>query len=413
MNKIELLAPAGNLEKLKTAIIYGADAVYLGGQTFGLRSYAENFNLADMNEGVAFAHRRGKKAYLTINIIPHNSDLDALPQYINNISGIGFDGVILSDPGIFVTVKKMLPDMEIHLSTQANNTNWASANFWHGQGIKRIILARELSLEEIREIRLKTPGTLDLEVFVHGSMCISYSGRCLLSSYMTGRDSNRGLCTHPCRWKYHLMEETRPGQYMPVIEDDRGTYIFNSKDLCLIEHIPEIIESGVSSIKIEGRIKSSYYTATVVKAYRQVLDSYYSSKEKYKFEPYWRDEIEKASNREFTTGFYSGKTGGNDQRYESGAYISEYDFVGIIKSYDRVTGLAEVEQRNKMQIGDVVEIFSPDGRHNTQTIMKMYDADMFPIDAAPHPQMTVYMPLEYEAAEYSMIRREKLDNKQG
>ncbi|MDD4189448.1 MAG: U32 family peptidase, partial [Eubacteriales bacterium] len=410
MDKIELLAPAGNLEKLKTAVIYGADAVYLGGETFGLRSYAENFTFAQMDEGVAFAHARGKKAYLTINIIPHNSDLDALPQYISNISDICFDGIILSDPGILTIVRKMLPGMEIHLSTQANNTNWASASFWHEQGIKRIILARELSLEEIREIRSKTPGTLDLEMFVHGSMCISYSGRCLLSSYMTGRDSNRGLCTHPCRWKYHLMEETRPGQYMPVFEDERGTYILNSKDLCLIGHIPEIIEAGVRSIKIEGRIKSSYYAATVVKAYRNVIDSYYSCKGKYKFEPYWREEIGKASNREFTTGFYSGKTEGSDQRYESGAYISEYDFVGIVKSYDRIKGLAEVEQRNKMQIGDIVEIFSPAGKHHTQTISKMYDSDMFPIDAAPHPQMTVYMALENEAAEYSMIRRERLDN---
>lgn len=413
MDKVELLAPAGNLEKLKIAIVYGADAVYLGGEAFGLRSYADNFSFADMNEGVGFAHLRGRKAYLTINIIPHNSDLEALPEYLANVSGIGFDGIILSDPGILTTVRKMLPDMEIHLSTQANNTNWASAVFWHEQGVKRIILARELSLEEIKEIRMKTPKSLDLEMFVHGSMCISYSGRCLLSSYMTGRDSNRGLCTHPCRWRYHLMEETRPGQYMPVYEDDRGTYIFNSKDLCLIEHLPEIIGSGIKSIKIEGRIKSSYYVATVVKAYRKELDSYYTGKENYKSDAYWRSEIEKASNREFTSGFYCGKTGGSDQRYESGDYINKYDFVGIVKSYDRVTGLAEVEQRNKMQTGDIVQIFSPEGRHETQTITKMYDSDMFPIDSAPHPQMTVYISLEHEVAEYSIIRREKLDKKQG
>ncbi len=406
MNKrIELLAPAGSLEKLKMAIIYGADAVYMGGEAYGLRAFAENFTLDEMKEGIDFAHSRGKRVYLTMNIIPHNEDLKGMPEYVHYVSELGVDAIIISDPGVFSIVKEANPDMEIHLSTQANNTNWKSALFWHRLGVKRIILARELSLEEISEIREKTPEDLELEVFIHGAMCISYSGRCLLSSYMAGRDSNRGQCAHPCRWKYYLVEEKRPGEYMPVYENERGTFIFNSRDLCMIEHIPEIIESGVTGLKIEGRMKSSYYVATVVKAYREAIDKYLENPEGYRFNPGWLEEVSKVSHREFTTGFYFGKPGPKDQIYNSSSYIRGYDFVGVVKAYDRETGIATVEQRNRMFAGDTVEVVPPEGEYFIQKISWMKNEEGEDIDVAPHPQMTVYMPVEREVPEYTMLRR--------
>ncbi|NSW92351.1 MAG: U32 family peptidase [Firmicutes bacterium] len=405
MKKVELLAPAGNPEKLKMAITYGADAVYLGGYEYGLRAYADNFSFEDMEKGIEFAHSKGKKVYITMNIIPHNEDIEGMEEYIKQICRLEADAIILSDPGVYMVVRETAPGMKIHLSTQANNTNWKSAKFWYEQGIKRIILARELSLKEIAEIKEKVPEDLELEVFVHGAMCISYSGRCLLSNYMAGRDSNRGLCAHPCRWKYFLMEEKRPGQYMPVYENERGTFIFNSKDLCMIEHIPQVIATGVTSLKIEGRMKSSYYVATVVKAYREVIDAYYTDPEGYKFDPLWLEEISKASHREYTTGFYFKKPGSEDQVYNTSTYVREYDFVGLVLEYDKTTGIAKVEQRNRMFVGDEVEVVRPKGRYFKQKITSMKNEEGEYIDNAPHPQMIVYIPMKQEVEEYTILRR--------
>lgn len=407
LKKVELIAPAGNLEKLKMAIIYGADAVYLGGNEYGLRAYAGNFTLEEMKEGIEFAHSMGKKAYVTMNIIPHNEDFEGMEEYIREISRLQADAIIISDPGVYMLVKQTAPEMKIHLSTQANNTNWRSARFWYEHGIKRIILSRELSLKEIEEIRGKVPEGLELEIFVHGAMCISYSGRCLLSNYMANRDANRGLCSHPCRWKYFLMEEKRPGQYMPVYEDDRGTFIFNSKDLCMIQHIPDIISAGVDSLKIEGRMKSSYYAATTIKAYREAIDAYYEDPEKYEFNPMWLEEISKASHREYTTGFYFKKPGCEDQVYNTATYVREYDFIGIVLEYDKETGIARVEQRNRMCAGDEIEVMNPMGRYFKQKIKSMKNEEGELIENAPHPRMIVYMPMERETEKYAMLRRKK------
>ncbi len=293
MNKIELLAPAGDLQKLKFAIIYGADAVYIGGQIFGLRAAARNFTYDQMKEGVEFAHARGKKVFLVMNIIPHNEDLDALETYIEEVKSIGFDAIILSDPGTLMFVKEHMPDMEVHLSTQANNTNYMSAKFWQSQGVKRVILARELSLKEIKDTTEKVPD-LEFEAFMHGAMCISYSGRCLLSNYMVNKDANRGECKHACRWEYVLMEKKRDGEFYPVVEDETGTYFFNSKDLCMIENIPDLIESGLASLKIEGRMKSLYYVANIVRVYRKAIDEYYKDPENFKYDPQWLEENRKS-----------------------------------------------------------------------------------------------------------------------
>lgn len=405
MKKVELLAPAGSLEKLKMAVLYGADAVYLGGEEFGLRAYAENFSMDDMKAGIDFAHSKGKKVYVTMNIFPHNEDLKKMPDYIEEIKKLNADAVILSDPGVFTMVREIAPDMDIHISTQANNTNWMSARFWYDHGAKRIVLARELSLSEIKEIRQQIPDDLELEIFVHGAMCISYSGRCLLSNYMAGRDSNRGQCAHPCRWKYHLVEEKRPGEYIPVVENERGTFIFNSKDLCMIEYLPQIIESGVTSLKIEGRMKSSFYVATIVKAYRDALDSYYEMGENYKFNPKWLEELSKASHREYSTGFYFGKPSSKGQIYHTSSYIRDYDFVGVVTAYDKATGIATVEQRNRMFKGEEIEVVPPQGEYFVQKIESMKNIDGEEIEVAPHPQMTVFMPMEKDVVEYTMLRR--------
>ena len=362
MEKVELLAPAGDLEKLKVALLYGADAVYIGGQTFGLRASARNFTIEDMKTGIAFAHDLGKKVYVTLNIIPHNNDLVELPNYLEELKDLGIDALILSDPGTLSCVKEHLPEMEIHLSTQANTTNYMSAGFWYKQGIKRIILARELSFVEIGEIVKNTPEELEFESFVHGAMCISYSGRCLLSNYMSGRDANKGECAHPCRWKYHLVEEKRPGEYMPVVEDENGTYFFNSKDLCMIQFIPELIQSGLHSFKIEGRMKSVYYVAAIVRSYRKAIDSYYELGDRYQFKAEWLEDIKKASHREFTTGFYLDKPGFEEQLYTNSSYIREYDFLGLVLDYDDNTSMATVEQRNRIFKNDKVEIRSEERR---------------------------------------------------
>ncbi|MHB8063587.1 MAG: peptidase U32 family protein [Ruminiclostridium sp.] len=405
MKKVELLAPAGNLEKLKMAILYGADAVYIGGQRFGLRASADNFSVEDMQQGLKFAHERKCKLYVTVNIIPHNEDLVGLPEYIKQLDELGVDAVIVSDPGIFSIVRKVAPDMEIHISTQANNTNYMSASFWYELGAKRVVVARELSIDEIKEIGDKTPEALDIEAFIHGAMCISYSGRCLLSNYMAGRDSNMGACSHPFCCKYQLVEEKRPGEYYPVYEDERGTYIFNSKDLCMIAHIPQLVESGIFSFKIEGRMKSSFYVATVVSAYRKAIDAYMSDPENYKFDSEWLSELSKASHREYTTGFYFNKTTGEDQIYNTSSYIREYDFVGLVLEYNSETKIAKIEQRNRMIVGDEIEVMSPHQDYFVQTIESMENEDKESIRTAPHAQMLVYMPMQQEVAPFTLIRR--------
>lgn len=406
MRKVELLAPAGNLEKLKMAVLYGADAVYFAGKQYGLRAGAGNFSLDDMEEGVKFAHRHNVKAYLTVNIIPHNRHLKGLDGFLRKAAMTGIDGIILSDPGVFSIVREVLPQVDIHISTQANTVNFMSALFWHQQGAKRIILARELSLDEIKDIREKTPPNLELEAFVHGAMCISYSGRCLLSSYMANRDSNLGDCAHPCRWKYYLMEEKRPGQFYPVFEDEEGTYIFNSKDLCMIEYIPEIIESGVSSLKIEGRMKSAYYVATVVKAYREAIDTWYRDPEEYRANRHkWLREIRKVSHREFTTGFYFDRPTREDHIYDRSSYVREYAFVGLVLDYDAQTGIATVEQRNRMFVGDRVEVVGPGRDFFNQEIKWMKDEEGNMIDVAPHPQQIVRMPMDKPVKPFDMLRK--------
>jgi putative protease len=409
MNRPELLAPAGNLEKLKMAIIYGADAVYIGGEKYGLRAAAGNFTIEEIKEGVVFAHEKGKKIYVTVNIIPHNEDLEGLPEYLEELEAAGVDGLIVSDPSVIMTAKEVVPDMELHLSTQASNTNYKSALFWHKQGISRIVLARERSFEEIREIISKSPETLEYEVFVHGAMCISYSGRCLLSNYMVGRDANRGECAQPCRYKYYLVEEKRPGQYMPVDEDERGTYIFNSRDLCMIEHIPELVQSGVKSLKIEGRMKSSYYVASVVRAYRLALDSFMNNPEGYSFNKEWLDELSKASHREFGTGFYFGKPDSTGQIYKSSAYVRDYAFVGLVLDYDSSTGIATIEQRNRMLVGDEIEVIGPHRQLFAQEIEKMWNDEGEEISAAPHPQQIITMKMKKPVEKHDILRRERKD----
>lgn len=384
-NRIEILAPAGNLEKLKTAIDFGADAVYLGGSKLNLRAFADNFNNEEIKEGVEYAHERNKKVYVVLNVFPHNSDLVGLEKYLIDLYSLNIDGIIVSDPSIIITAKEVVPDLEIHLSTQANNVNWKTAKYWHEQGIKRIVLARELSLGEISEIRDKIPETCELEAFVHGSMCMSYSGRCVMSNYMTGRDANRGACSQACRYKYYLVEEKRPGEYFPIIEDDKGTYIMNSKDLCMIEHIDKVIEAGVFSLKIEGRMKSSYYVAAVVKAYRQAVDAYLKDPENYKFNPEWMDSLMKVSHRDYHTGFFFGKTG--EQIYETASYIRTADIVGIVKDYDEETKIATIEQRNKLYDNDEVEILRPEGPAFNVKLSDMREENGTKIDSAPRAQM--------------------------
>lgn len=406
MKKVELLAPAGSLEKLRYALTYGADAVYIGGKRLGLRASADNFTIEQMIEGVEFAHKLGKKVYLTLNVFAHNEDFTGIEAYIKEAASTGIDAVLISDPGILSIVKEVAPELEIHWSTQSNNTNYRSAAFWHSLGVKRVVLARELSMNEIREIRSKTPENLDFECFVHGAMCISYSGRCLLSNYMAHRDANHGECAHACRWKYNLVEEKRPGEYMPVYEDERGTYIFNSKDLCMIGHIKELIEAGVYSFKIEGRMKSAYYVATVVKAYRDAIDAYYKDPENYAYDPAYLAEVNKASHREYTTGFFFSKPGSDDQKYENSSYIREYDFIGVVLEYDKRTGIAKIEQRNRMFKGDLIEVVNPQGPFFTQGITSMKNEENKEIDVAPNAQMIVYMPMEKEVVPYTILRKE-------
>lgn len=407
MKKPELLAPAGDLEKLKIAVKYGADAVYFGGEAFSLRAGAGNLTYAEMEEGITFAHERNVKCYLTINIFAHNRDIEPLTEYLKKISRLDIDAFIVSDPGIISMIQTIIPDAEIHLSTQANMTNYMTARFWHQMGIKRIVLARELGFDEIRQLRENTPENLEYEAFIHGAMCISYSGRCLLSNFMIERDANQGMCAHPCRWKYALVEEQRPGLYYPVEEDERGTYILNSRDLCMIEHIPELVQSGICSLKIEGRMKSIFYVATIISTYRKAIDAYCENPEGYVFDERWMDEVKKVSHREFTTGFYFHNPTNKDQNYQTSAYTREYTFTGLVRSYDPKTGYAIVEQRNKMVVGDEIEIFGPGSNYFVQTLTEMYNEEGEPIEAAPHPQQILKIKLNGPAGPDFMVRKKK------
>lgn len=400
--KVELLAPAGNLEKLKMAVQYGADAVYLAGKQFGLRTASDNFSLDEMREGVSYAHAHGKKAYLTMNIIAHNDSIEQVEPFVLEAAETGIDGVIVSDPGIFTIIRKIRPDLPIHISTQTSTTNYQTVAFWHQLGAKRIVLARELSLKEIQEIRQRVPD-VELEVFVHGAMCISYSGRCLLSNYMAGRDANQGDCAHPCRWRYRLVEEKRPGKYYPIEEDSTGTFIFNSKDLCLLPYLPELIQSGVSSLKIEGRVKSSFYVATVVKAYREAVDAWYSGN--WQDASPWLEEVGTVSNRDFTTGFLFGKPGPEAHNYATSSYIRRYDFIGLVTGYDEHSGRLVVEQRNHFRTGESIEVLPPKGSVVRLTLGEMYDEEGNRIDAAPHPQMKVFLAGLPPFPENSILRR--------
>lgn len=407
--KIELLAPAGDLEKLKIAVIYGADAVYFGGEMFSLRAGAGNMTLDEMKEGVEFAHARGVRCYLTVNIFAHNEDIEPLTSYLQQLRDrkINIDAFLISDPGILDLLREILPEAEIHLSTQANMTNYRTANFWYRQGVKRIVLARELTFEEIREIRQRIPEDMELEAFVHGAMCISYSGRCLLSNFMIERDANRGACAHPCRWKYTLMEEQRPGEYYPVEEDERGTYILNSRDLCMIRHIPQLAEAGIVSAKIEGRMKSIFYVATLVSAYRRAIDAWHADPQHYVFREEWMTEMKKASHREFTTGFYFNQPTNKDQNYQTSAYTRDYTFTGLVLDYDQETRMATVEQRNKMVVGDEIEVMGPGRDFFIQTLTEMYDEEGNPLDSAPHPQQILRIRMDHPASPYDMLRKKR------
>ena len=404
IKKPELLAPAGNMEKLKMALLYGADAVYLGGKQFGLRAFGGNFSNEELKEAVEFAHNLNKKVYVTVNIFPHNSDIEMLPEYLAFLNTTGADALLVADIGLFMLAKKYAPDIELHISTQANNTNWATVDAWHNMGASRVVLARELSKDEIGVIRQKC--SVELEMFVHGAMCISYSGRCLLSNYMTGRDSNRGSCAQPCRWKYSLVEEKRPGQYFPIEEDERGTFIFNSKDMCLLPYLPDVIESGVDSLKIEGRMKSVHYAASVVKAYRMAIDSYFENPEAFAVKDEWLEELEKVSHRSYTTGFYYGKPTEKDQIYTSSSYIQTSDFVGLVLDYDEATGFATVEQRNNMKLGQEIEVFQPQLPGYRQLLGEMYNHEGEAIEVAPHPQQIVKIRMEAPVEPYAILRRD-------
>lgn len=403
MKPIELLAPAGDLEKLKIAIEYGADAVYCAGEEFGLRASAKNMSKEELALGVDFAHSRGKKVYLTINIYAHNDDLKSLDSYLDEISMIPFDAYVISDPGIFDWFHSKYPEAEIHLSTQANTTNYLAANFWHKQGVKRIVLARELSIAEISKLRKETPDSLELEAFVHGAMCISYSGRCLLSNFMTGRDANKGECTHPCRWKYSLVEEKRPDESFPIIEDSNGTYIMNSKDLCMILHIKDLIDAGIHSFKIEGRSKSIFYVASVINAYRKAIDAYQKGIEPDSSQSSWLTEVGRASHREFTTGFYYGKADQYTQNYETSQYTRDYTFLGVVLEYDTNSGFALVEQRNKINLQDEIEVFGPDHTLFTQRVEELTDEEGNPISSAPHPKQLVKIKMQQPVSQNFMV----------
>ena len=404
--KPELLIPAGSLEVLKVAVLYGADAVYIGGDMYGLRAKAKNFSIEQMKEGIDFAHEHGKKVYVTANITAHNNDLAGVREYFEQLKEIKPDGLIISDPGVFMIAKEVCPEIDKHVSTQANNVNYDTFNFWHSLGATRVVTARELSMKEIKEIRANIPDELEIETFIHGAMCISYSGRCLLSNYFTGRDANLGACTHPCRWKYYVVEEQRPGEYLPVFENERGTYIFNSKDLCMIEHIPDLVDAGIDSYKIEGRMKTALYVANVARIYRQAIDDYFENPAKYEENiPYYKAEIEKGTYRQFTTGFFYNKPTHETQIYDSNTYVKNYTYLGMIQDKNEA-GLYGFTQKNKFSAGDVIEIMKPTGEVIEAKVLKMTDEDGNEIESCPHPEMKVYIGTGFELNEYDLLRIE-------
>ena len=407
MRRPELLIPASSLEVLKIAVIYGADAVYIGGEAFGLRAKAKNFSMEEIREGIAFAHAHDVKVYITANILAHNGDLDGVREYFAELREIKPDALIISDPGVYMIAKEVCPEIERHISTQANNTNYGTYRFWYEQGAKRVVSARELSLAEIKEIRANIPDDLEIETFIHGAMCISYSGRCLLSNYFTGRDANQGACTHPCRWKYAVVEEKRPGEYLPVYENERGTYIFNSKDLCMIEHIPELMESGIDSFKIEGRMKTALYVATVARTYRRAIDDYKQSPELYREHMAWyQEQISNCTYRQFTTGFFFGKPSDEAQIYDNNTYVKEYTYLGIVGERNE-EGLYLIEQRNKFSVGESIEVMKPDGANITVTVQRIVDEEGNDMESAPHPKQVLYIDLGQPLAMYDILRRKE------
>ena len=407
MRRPELLIPASSLEVLKIAVIYGADAVYIGGEAFGLRAKAKNFSMEEIREGIAFAHAHDVKVYITANILAHNGDLDGVREYFAELREIKPDALIISDPGVYMIAKEVCPEIERHISTQANNTNYGTYRFWYEQGAKRVVSARELSLAEIKEIRANIPDDLEIETFIHGAMCISYSGRCLLSNYFTGRDANQGACTHPCRWKYAVVEEKRPGEYLPVYENEHGTYIFNSKDLCMIEHIPELMESGIDSFKIEGRMKTALYVATVARTYRRAIDDYKQSPELYREHMAWyQEQISNCTYRQFTTGFFFGKPSDEAQIYDNNTYVKEYTYLGIVGERNE-EGLYRIEQRNKFSVGESIEVMKPDGANITVTVQRIVDEEGNDMESAPHPKQVLYIDLGRPLAMYDILRRKE------
>ena len=412
MRKTELLVPASSLEVLKVAVIYGADAVYIGGEAFGLRAKAKNFSMEEMAEGIRFAHAHGVKVYVTANILAHNGDLSGVREYfkeLNDMQPDRPDALIIADPGVFMLAKELCPDIERHISTQANNTNYGTFQFWYEQGASRVVTARELSLAEIRELRSKIPEDLEIETFIHGAMCISYSGRCLLSNYFTGRDANHGACTHPCRWKYAVMEEKRPGEYLPVYENERGTFIFNSKDLCMIGHIPDLMEAGIDSFKIEGRMKTALYVATVARTYRKAIDDYLESPAKYESNmPWYLEQIKSCTYRQFTTGFFYGKPSEEAQIYDNNTYEKGYTYLGLVGP-ENSAGLYRMEQRNKFSVGEKLEVMKPNGENIPVTVRSMQDEEGNPIESCPHSKQIFYVDLGMELKEYDILRRREED----
>ena len=403
----ELLVPASSLEVLKVAVIFGADAVYIGGEACGRRAKAKNFSKSDMAEGIAFAHEHGVKVYVTANILAHNRDLEGAKEYFRELKEMKPDALIIADPGMYTLAEQICPEIERHISTQANNTNYETYLFWHRLGAKRVVSARELSLEEIREIRAHIPDDMEIESFIHGAMCISYSGRCLLSNYFTGRDANQGACTHPCRWKYAVVEEQRPGEYLPVYENERGTYIFNSKDLCMIEHIPDLIDAGIDSLKIEGRMKTALYVATVARTYRKALDDFAKGKDVYEANmPWYQEQISNCTYRQFTTGFFYGRPDENTQIYDSNTYVKEYTYLGIAGPQNEA-GLYRIEQRNKFSVGETIEVMKPDGSNIEVTVKRIVDEEGNDMPSAPHPKQVLYIDLGMELDAFDILRRQE------
>lgn len=404
MKKIELLVPAGSLEVLKTAVLYGADAIYIGGEAYGLRAMAKNFSIEEMQEGIQFAHAHQVKVYVTANILAHNQDLEKAVEYFKQLEKIEPDAILVADPGMFMVAKEACSTIPLHISTQANNTNYMTFRFWWEQGATRVVTARELSLKEISEIRKNIPEEMEIESFVHGAMCISYSGRCLLSNYFTGRDGNQGACTHPCRWKYAIVEETRPGEYMPIEENERGSYIFNSKDLCMVDHIPDLIKAGVDSLKIEGRMKTALYVATVARTYRKAIDDYLESPEKYQENLSWyQEEISKCTYRQFTTGFYYGKPGKESQIYDSNTYVNEYIYLGNVEEIDG-RGFAVIRQKNKFCVNDEIEIMKPSGENVSVKVNRIIDEENAEMESAPHPKQKLFLALSVQPEPHDLLR---------